>query len=611
MSDSWAPSRRLQTLSAAISWGELTDEEFAELETILHDPLARRWYRDFSLLQAELRFLVCADKANNAISEFIHAEAESHASAVAIDLSTPSDPIAEASGSPHFPSSLLSAACHGTISFFSRELPFSLLIATVLIGTGLWITSRIYVSTPEQIVRESSPKVQASFDPTLEVVGKITGMVDCKWSEESKSPCGYDNVLIGRQFTLDAGLMEITYETGAKVILHGPVTYEVNSRDGGFLSIGKLTARLKNAEPQAANQKSPLSAIHHPLFTIKTPTAAVTDLGTEFGVEVDKAGTTTSHVFRGTVQVQAVSGDGKMEGEAQVLRANQSARVENRSGNRGKGNHVTLLAPTVPVTVFVRQMPKLTIKTFDLVDVVAGGDGFSGKRNRGIDPTSGQRADSPSKEARLIDDGKYHRVVGLPLVDGVFVPDGRTGRVQIDSAGHAIEVFPTTAYQTSGYIWAGGILPLDDPAQPELHTIPMELGGVDYSSSGHGSIFLHANKGITFDLEAIRRANPGCKLLRFLAVAGNTERATTRGLPTYADFWVFVDGQSRFQRRQIDSSHGASVIAIPLNDKNLFLTLVATDGGNDILGDWIVFGDPRLELVSSDDAAGSALRRTP
>ena len=36
-------------------------------------------------------------------------------------------------------------------------------------------------------------------------------------------------------------------------------------------------------------------------------------------------------------------------------------------------------------------------------------------------------------------------------------------------------------------------------------------------------------------------------------------------------------------------------IAICKNDH--FLTLVATDGGNTIAGDWIMFGDPRLELA--------------
>ena len=57
--------------------------------------------------------------------------------------------------------------------------------------------------------------------------------------------------------------MEITYTTGAKVILQGPVTYEAES-NGGYLSVGKLTGRLeKKAEggrrkaEEAGNQKSP------------------------------------------------------------------------------------------------------------------------------------------------------------------------------------------------------------------------------------------------------------------------------------------------------------------------------------------------------------------
>ena len=110
-------------------------------------------------------------------------------------------------------------------------------------------------------------------------------------------------VSLGDKFALSSGLMEITYDTGAKVILQGPVTYEVESAAGGFLSVGKLTARLEKKvasgqwsvadNNETSNPQSPipdpsLSTIHHPLFTIKTPTAVVTDLGTEFGVEVDR-----------------------------------------------------------------------------------------------------------------------------------------------------------------------------------------------------------------------------------------------------------------------------------------------------------------------------------
>ena len=43
--------------------------------------------------------------------------------------------------------------------------------------------------------------------------------------------------------------MEIAYDSGATVILQGPCQYEIESARGGFLSLGKLTARVeKRAE---------------------------------------------------------------------------------------------------------------------------------------------------------------------------------------------------------------------------------------------------------------------------------------------------------------------------------------------------------------------------
>ena len=76
-----------------------------------------------------------------------------------------------------------------------------------------------------------------------------------------------------------------------------------------------VAKRIRNPKSEISN---PQSLIPNP-FVVRTPTAIVTDLGTEFGVEVDKQGGTTSHVFRGSVRVQVVAGDGKTEGAAQVL----------------------------------------------------------------------------------------------------------------------------------------------------------------------------------------------------------------------------------------------------------------------------------------------------
>ena len=133
------------------------------------------------------------------------------------------------------------------------------------------------------------------------------------------------------------------------MILEGPCTYKVESRRGGYLELGKLTARMEkrgsgglaalaaggkfaaSAKPCAANPepRTPNPKPHnspYPLFAVRTPTAIVTDLGTEFGVEVGENGNTTSHVFRGSVKVEVIGvAAGKREA---VLRENESALVE-------------------------------------------------------------------------------------------------------------------------------------------------------------------------------------------------------------------------------------------------------------------------------------------
>ena len=65
------------------------------------------------------------------------------------------------------------------------------------------------------------------------------------------------------------------------------------------------------------------------------------------------------------------------------------------------------------------------------------------------------------------------------------------------------------------------------------------------------------------------------------------------------DAWVFVDGQVRAKLRQINAYSGAVPMNIPLHARDRFLTFAATDGGSTIDHDWIIFGDPRLELGES------------
>jgi hypothetical protein len=175
--------------------------------------------------------------------------------------------------------------------------------------------------------------------------------------------------------------MEITYQSGAKVILQGPCDYTVDSPRGGFLQVGKLTARVasgqwlvrrkrkaENQKSEIRNQKSrsPLATSHSPLFSIRTPTALVEDLGTEFGVEVSDAGETASHVFQGQVRLMVAGagdegrGTGNENLEPQIpnpksqilLSAGQAAKV---SGGDKLG--ITRLEKADVPSAFVRQLP--------------------------------------------------------------------------------------------------------------------------------------------------------------------------------------------------------------------------------------------------------------
>ncbi|NLF08197.1 MAG: hypothetical protein GX594_09490, partial [Pirellulaceae bacterium] len=67
-----------------------------------------------------------------------------------------------------------------------------------------------------------------SYDrPAPVFVGQVTGMAGAKWSDEPNyiAPLGV-RVALGRTYKLKTGLLEITYDSGAKVILEGPCSYE-------------------------------------------------------------------------------------------------------------------------------------------------------------------------------------------------------------------------------------------------------------------------------------------------------------------------------------------------------------------------------------------------
>ena len=136
------------------------------------------------------------------------------------------------------------------------------------------------------------------------IVARLTNAVDCQWNTgepDQPSPIRGEGAVtldVGTQFSagqrlnLTAGLAELTFDSGAKVILHAPARFDVTDALGGDLQVGRLTAKVPHS---AAG------------FTIATPGGKVVDLGTEFGVKVTDDRQMHVIVYVGQVEVQSAS----------------------------------------------------------------------------------------------------------------------------------------------------------------------------------------------------------------------------------------------------------------------------------------------------------------
>ncbi|MCE5184691.1 MAG: NPCBM/NEW2 domain-containing protein [Planctomycetaceae bacterium] len=390
---------------------------------------------------------------------------------------------------------------------------------------------------------------------------------------------------------LQKGYLEIAFDYGAVVVLEGPCEFACKSSGGLQLNYGKAFATVP---PEASG------------FTIETPISRVVDLGTEFGVHVEADGSSRVNVFKG--QTRLVSTLQKTDKISEMLSADQSRKVDGVSG--------AIVNAAFEKEGFARyfdpeQQVVLRSSIINLAAVVGGGNGIDAiSCGSGIDQATGQQKEFEEFSGQLDGTRAYALASNNPFVDGVFVPDGGEGPVIVSSRGHVFQQCP----DTNGRYWGGVINGASHEAQ--LLGIPkhnLRLGSIAYGAGGTSSIYMHANQGVTFDLEAIRQAYPGLSLDRFTAVCGISESLNdyadrlrvwagqwTKLEPdsSKADFFVLVDGRVQHEQRDLTVRTGATEISIEIHPQDRFLTLVTTQGsdpwGN--TNDWTLFGAPYLHV---------------
>jgi hypothetical protein len=276
-------SERLQELVAA--WlGEETSEErrTALLRELREDPVLRKEFvteiRTFSMLQAvqspEPRWLALQDEFGLGNEEHTSFE--------------------------HRMSEVIGAQRRPFVSSWWR--PFAALAACLAVLFAvlfLWRTSRVGT---------------ADGGEQIAVAVSVDGV---HWDDAQRRSLQAGQLVYAGGLRFHKGKLTLAFLSGVSVHVEGPADLTIIGPDRIACRLGNLRALV----PDGAQG-----------FTVETPGAAVTDLGTEFGISVEAGARAQVVVYQGSAEASLLSSDGSPR-RTQLIAAKQSVEIDPRAGS--------------------------------------------------------------------------------------------------------------------------------------------------------------------------------------------------------------------------------------------------------------------------------------
>ncbi len=424
--------------------------------------------------------------------------------------------------------------------------------------------------------------------PPASEVATLTDSMDAKW-QGSNTVFRHGTRLSTRRepLVLDKGFAEILFDNQARIVIEAPAQFEIATPDQVNLMYGRVYASV------------PKEALG---FTIYTQHSKIIDLGTEFGVDTARDGTVELHVIKGQT----------------MLIAGSRSEKTMHTVTKGKAWRISGLTATVSeipckTNSFVRRIDSDNHdiwkgqEVVSLGDLVMGGSGFgtATAAYANFDPITGQKSDFPYGDYHPAPN-TYRTIPTCPFIDGIFVPNGK--HQVVSSEGHMFADCP----QTTGIFHNELSFNNDSRYFPEIQERYMKTRRLDFVFS---SLFMHANLGVTIDLNAIRNHFAGREIYRFCTTAGTAYSVSygkimgiEDGAPASTEFdvWITVDGRLRAKAEKVrwDSLIDLDV---PLTSKDRFLSILVTDGGTIRVNgfnanhyDLCLLGDSRFEIESAD-----------
>lgn len=411
----------------------------------------------------------------------------------------------------------------------------------------------------------------ARFSTGQEVV-TLVDTLNASWADTDVSTNqGARLAVSSKPLFLREGMAEVLFDNGARVVFEAPAEFQILAEDRIGLRHGRIYATV------------PRQAVG---FSIYTHNAKVIDLGTEFGVEVDSRGDTTLHVLKGETRLIAGRESNKL-----------SIEVDHGTAKKVAGSTQRITDIPCDMNLFVRDIDSHVGvawrgENISLGSLVAGLDGFQEVNSLvGLNPVSGEFVTSVEKLWRR-SDTTYRTIPDSRFVDGVFVPDGKAGAIQIASSGITFDCPDTLG------VFTHDIAVYRGPVGSQKTTIPPVV--INGKEVVHDPILmLHSNIGITFDLQALRDCLPSNRKPQYFQATA----ATIQEYNPDMEFWVLVDGQLRYERKieTEDCDRGPISFQVDLGPEDRFLTLIVTDGpSGSHANDFFYLIKPELSLADSN-----------
>ena len=265
------PSSEFDDAVAAVCHGMVSEDQGQALNKLLRNDAAAL---DEYIIRLELNSCLASEPD-------LFASAESHQDSVFIGADGMIPEANELPGRPW---------AHGRnrIKVWNIVLAASL----ALLAAGLWS------------VQQFRPTERSL--PTSKAVAMLNRTADAQWNQGGEIP-RLGAPLEPGPLRLEAGLAEIIFYSGARLVIEGPAEVQLISQNDAFCRRGRIVAEV----PDQAHG-----------FQMETPQSVVTVMGTSFGLEVKNQGTEV-HAFKGNIKL-----DGGAQSHGQILQEGSGAMIE-------------------------------------------------------------------------------------------------------------------------------------------------------------------------------------------------------------------------------------------------------------------------------------------